>query len=83
MRIREKPEHGNGRLEAVKRVITYAFDEVNVEFLGVFTTHDNVRSKRVIERCGFQYEGENERFVCYSILRRWGENDANTSSQRE
>ncbi|MDR2687017.1 MAG: hypothetical protein LBB75_04635 [Oscillospiraceae bacterium] len=56
---------------------------MNVEFLGVFTTHDNVRSKRVIERCGFQYEGENERFVCYSILRRWGENDANTSSQRE
>ena len=67
--------------EAVKRVITYAFDEMNIEILGVFTTHHNTRSKRVIERCGFQYEGENERFACYSILRRRGENDAQAASQ--
>jgi len=56
--------------EAVKRVVVYAFEELKIELLGVFTSHHNVRSKRVIERCGFQYEGANEHSAMYSILRR-------------
>jgi len=68
--------------EAVRRVITYAFDEMKIELLGVSHYPHNVRSKRVIEKCGFHYDGiiENKGHkdangqvfdsVCYSILRR-------------
>ena len=66
--------------EAVKRVVKYAFEEMNTELLGAFTTPDNIRSKRVIEKCGFQYEWTiaqgNKRYdgqvfdaVCYHILK--------------
>jgi len=68
--------------EAVKRVITYAFDEMNIELLGVSHKRFNERSRRVIERCGFHYDGiieykgrkvandPNYDSLCYSILRR-------------
>ena len=80
--------------EAVKRVIDYAFDEMRIELLGVSHRPDNIRSKRVIERCGFQYDGVIENgiknydgqvfdCVCYSILRRWEENDANTPGEHK
>jgi len=42
--------------EAVKSVVKCAFDEMNVELLSVFHFPHNVRSKRVIEKCGFIYE---------------------------
>jgi predicted acetyltransferase len=42
--------------EAVKRAVQYAFDEMEVELLTVFHVPHNVRSKRVIEKCGFSYE---------------------------
>jgi len=77
---------GNGYMtEAVKRVISYAFDEMHIELLGVSHYPHNDRSRRVIERCGFHYDGiiENKGRknvngqvfdgVCYSILRRRGE----------
>ena len=67
--------------EAVQRVVDYAFDELNAELLGVSHRPGNDRSKRVIEKCGFHYDGTIERgiqnydgqmfdCVCYSILRR-------------
>ena len=43
--------------EAVKRVIRYAFEEMNIDLLSTFHYPQNFRSKRVIEKCGFQYEG--------------------------
>ena len=66
--------------EAVKRVITYAFEELNVELLSVFHTPHNTRSKRVIEKCGFNYEitieqgyknydGQTFDSVCYYLLK--------------
>jgi [ribosomal protein S5]-alanine N-acetyltransferase len=66
--------------EAVKRVIKYAFEEMNIDLLTVFHSPDNVRSKRVIEKCGFQYEvtiknghkkfdGQMLDSVCYSIIK--------------
>ena len=66
--------------EAVKRVIKYAFDELNVELLTVFHTTQNVRTRRVIEKCGFQYEttieqgcknydGQTFDSICYSIIK--------------
>jgi len=79
--------------EAVTRVVEYAFDEMHIELLTAFHVPHNLRSRRVLEKCGFQYEGTIEQghkrydgqvfdSVLHSILRRRGENDANTSSQR-
>jgi len=67
--------------EAVKCVVQYAFDEMGIELLGVSHRPGNVRSRRVIEKCGFQYAGTIEGgiqnydgqifdCVCYSILKR-------------
>ena len=43
--------------EAVRRVVKYAFEEMGTEVLTAFHFPDNMRSKRVLEKCGFQYEG--------------------------
>lgn len=42
--------------EAVKRVTKYLFEEMNIDLLTIFFYSHNVRSKRVIEKCGFDYE---------------------------
>ena len=42
--------------EAVKRVVKYVFNETGIELLTAFHVPHNIRSKRVIEKCGFQYE---------------------------
>lgn len=43
--------------EAVRAVIRYAFEELKeIDMLSVFHSPDNLRSKRVIEKCGFEYE---------------------------
>ena len=66
--------------EVVKRVVKYAFDEMNIELLTAFHIPCNIRSKRVIEKCGFQYEvtieqgykyydGQIFDSVCHSILK--------------
>ena len=46
--------------EAVKRVVEYSFDKTGIKLLTVFHVPHNMRSKRVIEKCGFQYEGKIE-----------------------
>jgi putative acetyltransferase len=43
--------------EACKAVVKYAFDEAKLELLTIFHYPFNIRSKRVIEKCGFRYEG--------------------------
>ena len=66
--------------EAVKRIIRYSFDELKIDLLSAFHYSENLRSKRVIEKCGFEYEitlyqsvkrydGKAKDMVCYSILR--------------
>ena len=66
--------------EAVKRAVKYAFDEMSIELLTAFHHPDNIRSKRVLEKCGFEYEVTIERgiknydgqtfdSVCHSILK--------------
>ena len=66
--------------EAVKRVIQYAFDEMNLDMLTVFHFPHNLRSKNVILKCGFEYEttltqtqkrydGQVFDSVCYSMLK--------------
>lgn len=66
--------------EAVKEVIRYLFEEENYEVISCYHYPFNVQSKRVIEKCGFKYEGTLrlaskiydgtvQDDVCYSIVR--------------
>ena len=66
--------------EAVRKIIAYSFEELEIDILSVYHYSFNVRSRRVIEKCGFTYEGTmrlvekiyDGRIVdesCYSILK--------------
>lgn len=49
---------GKGLLaEAVKRALQYAFEELNVGLVAIYPNASNDRSRRLVERCGFQMEG--------------------------
>lgn len=43
--------------EAAKEVIRFAFEELGLDLISIFHYPFNKRSKRVIEKCGFKYEG--------------------------
>lgn len=43
--------------EAAKAVIRFAFEEMAVDMISVYRGPLNARSGRVIEKCGFRYEG--------------------------
>ena len=43
--------------EATKAVIAYGFDKINLHKVQICTKTINAPSKRVIEKCGFVYEG--------------------------
>ena len=66
--------------EAARRVISYAFEERGVRLVSVSHFSFNNRSRRVIEKCGFAYEGTFRRCFlrydgewldecCYSMTR--------------
>lgn len=72
---------GNGYMtEAVKSVVNYGFNQLNLELISAYCYPFNHRSKRILEKCNFKYEGtlklaekiydgrilDNE---CYSILK--------------
>ena len=48
---------GKGIIEAVKAVLAYAFTELNLDLVTVHHFAYNEKSRRVIEKCGFHYEG--------------------------
>lgn len=52
--------------ESAKEVIRYAFEEMNLDILAICTGPTNERSARVIEKCGFKYEGITR--YCYKIF---------------
>ena len=67
-------------VEASKAVINYAFDNMYLQLLAVHYYPFNQQSKRVIEKCGFVYEGTLKHakqiydgsvydVVCYSMTR--------------
>ena len=72
---------GNGYMtEAVRRIIKYLFEEKNVDLISAFHYPDNIKSRKVLESCGFEYEitieNGTQRFdgqvfdsICYSILK--------------
>ncbi len=66
--------------EAVKGVLRFAFEELGVDLISVYHYPFNHQSRRVIEKCGFNYEGivrmASQIFngqvyddVCYSMLK--------------
>ena len=69
--------HNRGYMtEAVRRVLEYAFEEAGLSIVAVCHYPDNVPSQRVIEKCGFTYEGTLRRYskngldsVRYSMTR--------------
>lgn len=53
-----KESWGKGYMtEAAKAVIDYAFEDLDLVVLAICTGPDNRRSQRVIEKCGFKFEG--------------------------
>ncbi len=66
--------------EAVNEMIRYLFEEEKYDIVSCYHYPFNTRSKRVIEKCGFRYEGTLRQAsrildgkiyddVCYSIIR--------------
>ena len=66
--------------EAAKRVIAYGFEYVGLDVMMIRTGEENLASQRIIEKCGFQYEGTLRRIYkiydgtikpvrCYTMLR--------------
>jgi [ribosomal protein S5]-alanine N-acetyltransferase len=56
--VLSKDYWGNGFVtEAAKRVIKYAFEEELLEIVSCYHYPLNIKSKRVIEKCNFKFEG--------------------------
>ena len=54
--VLSKPYWGQGLMpEAVKAVINWLFNEEKLDFIIVGHFDRNARSKRIVEKCGFQY----------------------------
>lgn len=54
--VLSKAQWGGGLMtEAVKRIIPYCFDTLDLEALAVGHFRGNDRSRRVIEKCGFRF----------------------------
>lgn len=71
--------------EACKEVLRFAFEEMNLQLVGICTSPKNKRSQGVIRKCGFvyegcirkayrQYSGECRDSYCYSMLAEEAEN---------
>lgn len=59
--VLSKAYWGRGLMpEAVKRVIQYLFEVVQVDFITCAHFLTNLQSKRVIEKCGFQFYANGE-----------------------
>ena len=50
--------------EAAKAVLRYGFEQLNLEMVSINHYSYNNRSRRVIEKCGFTYEGTLRQGVC-------------------
>ncbi len=76
-----KPFWGKGyATEATREVLRHAFEDLSMDLVSIFHFPFNERSKHVIEKCGFRYEGTLRRAteiysghvyddVCYSMTR--------------
>ena len=73
---------GNGYMtEAVKAVIRFAFEDLRLDIVQIGHFPENARSKSVIRKCGFQYEGTLRR--SYKIFDGTVKDDCRYSMTRE
>ncbi|MEY8764522.1 MULTISPECIES: GNAT family N-acetyltransferase [Clostridium] len=60
----DEEEQGRGYMkEALSLVLEYAFDELKLHRIEASTLVDNLRSQRVLKRCGFKKLGLNEKYL--------------------
>ena len=43
--------------EAIKAMVQFAKDNGDIDFVGASIDTDNLASKRMVEKCGFEYGG--------------------------
>lgn len=68
--VLSKDYWGNGLMpEAVNSVIDYCFNSVGCDFLQCSHSVHNLRSRRVIEKCGFKFVNEYEREIKIGTFR--------------
>lgn len=79
--------------EAAARMVSYAFEVLHLDVLSITTRENNARSRRVIEKCGFKYEGTLRRTYkiydgsiktirCYSMLKEEYEREVNDGEEK-
>lgn len=49
--------------EAVREVIRFCFEKYELDAVTIGHFSDNIQSRRVIEKCGFQFVRQIERYV--------------------
>ncbi|NFU03734.1 GNAT family N-acetyltransferase [Clostridium botulinum] len=60
----DKDFQGNGYMkEALKLLIDYTFNEIDIHRIEASTLIDNIRSQKVLEGCGFKKLGINEKYL--------------------
>lgn len=60
----DKNEQGKGFMkDAVNTLVKYCYEELNLHRIEASTLTDNIRSKKVLESCGFKQLGVNEKYL--------------------
>ncbi|MGL5244001.1 MAG: GNAT family N-acetyltransferase [Sarcina sp.] len=60
----DKEQQGHGyMLEAVNLICNYAFNEMDLHRIEASTLIDNIKSQKVLEKCGFKKIGLNEKYL--------------------
>lgn len=53
--------------EAIELLITYSFENLNLKQLTATSVHRNVRSQHILQKLGFKYTHEDEKFKHYKL----------------
>jgi RimJ/RimL family protein N-acetyltransferase len=73
IQIGEREYWGKGYgTDALRVLLRYAFDELNLARVSLSVLEGNVRAMRSYEKCGFKYEGRERQAWAYEG-RRWDE----------
>lgn len=54
--------------EATKKIVEFGFEKINLHKVQICTKTINLKSKRVIEKCGFTYEGTLRDYFYYNNI---------------
>ena len=79
--IAEKHRNKGYATQALKRMIDYGFEEMNLLVIAAWVRSHNQNSARVLEKCSFTFEGRLRKHardqsdtLCYSLLKEEWEN---------